>query len=64
MVARRFNPYWGSFFKQGSSKTLFAQQLEAFACLYTSKVSNLGLYGTNHYFRVIDDPMMHEINGE
>jgi 5'-nucleotidase len=63
-IARRFNPYWGSFFKQGSSKTLFAQQLEAFACIYTSRVSNLGLYGTNHYFRVIDDPMMHETSNE
>jgi HAD superfamily 5'-nucleotidase-like hydrolase len=63
-IARRFNPYWGSFFKQGSSKTLFAQQLEAFACIYTSRVSNLGLYGTNHYFRVIEDPMMHETDAE
>jgi HAD superfamily 5'-nucleotidase-like hydrolase len=62
-VARNFNPYWGSFFKQGSSKTLFAHQMEAFSCLYTSRVSNLGLYGTNHYFRVIEDPMMHEHNG-
>jgi HAD superfamily 5'-nucleotidase-like hydrolase len=63
-IAKRFNPYWGSFFKQGSSKTLFAHQLEAFACLYTSRVSNLGLYGTNHYFRVIEDLMMHEVEGE
>ena len=60
-LSQRFNPCWGSFFKQGGSKTLFAQQMESFACLYTSRVSNLGLYGTNHYFRVIEDPMMHEL---
>ncbi len=60
-VSDRFNPCWGSFFKQGGSKTLFAQQMESFSCLYTSRVSNLGLYGTNHYYRVIEDPMMHEI---
>lgn len=61
-VSSRFNPCWGSFFKQGGSKTLFAQQVESFSCLYTSRVSNLGLYGTNHYFRVLEDPMMHELD--
>jgi HAD superfamily 5'-nucleotidase-like hydrolase len=63
-ISDRFNPYWGSFFKQGSSKTLFAAQLEAYSCLFTSRVSNFGFYGTNHYFRVVEDPMMHEGNGE
>ncbi len=61
-VSNQFNPCWGSFFKQGGSKTLFAQQMESFSCLYTSRVSNLGLYGTNHYFRVVKDPMMHELD--
>ena len=61
-VSTQFNPCWGSFFKQGGSKTLFAQQVESFSCLYTSRVSNLGLYGTNHYFRVLEDPMMHELD--
>jgi HAD superfamily 5'-nucleotidase-like hydrolase len=59
-ISSAFNLYWGSFFKQGSNKTLFASQLESFACLYTSRVSNFGFYGTNHYFRVIEDPMEHE----
>lgn len=59
-ISAAFNLYWGSFFKQNSIKTLFAAQLESFACLYTSRVSNFGFYGTNHYFRVIQDPMQHE----
>ena len=63
-ISDRYNPYWGSFFKQGSSKTLFASQLEAYSCLFTSRVSNFGFYGTNHYFRVIEDSMMHEGLGE
>ncbi len=63
-ISDRYNPYWGSFFKQGSSKTLFASQLEAYACLFTSRVSNFGFYGTNHYFRVIEDSMMHEGQAE
>ncbi len=60
-LARRFNPYWGSFFKQGTSKTRFASQLESYACLYTSRVSNFAYYGSNRYFRVSEDPMMHEL---
>ncbi len=63
-ISDRYNPYWGSFFKQGSSKTLFAAQLENYSCLFTSRVSNFGFYGTNHYFRVIEDSMMHEGQAE
>ncbi len=59
-TSTRFNPYWGSFFRQGTSKTLFASQVESFACLYTSRASNFGFYGTNHYFRVLEDPMTHD----
>ncbi len=60
-VGDRFNPYWGSFFKQGSSKTRFASQLETYACLYTSRVANFVFYGTDQYFRVTRDPMVHEL---
>ena len=60
-IARQFNPYWGSFFKQGVSKTRFSGQLETYSCLYTSRVSNFAYYGSNRYFRVTRDPMMHEL---
>lgn len=60
-MAARFNPYWGSFFKQGTSKTRFASQLEAYACLYTSRLTNFAYYGSSRYFRVTWDPMMHEL---
>jgi HAD superfamily 5'-nucleotidase-like hydrolase len=60
-IINEFNPYWGSVFKQGSSQSLFGSQVDAFACLYTSRVSNLLAYGNSHYFRVMSDPMVHEI---
>ena len=60
-IIAEFNPYWGSVFKQGSSQSLFGSQVDAFACLYTSRVSNLLAYGNSHYFRVMSDPMIHEI---
>jgi HAD superfamily 5'-nucleotidase-like hydrolase len=56
----RMNPTWGSLFKQGSNKSLFGSQVDDFACVYTSRVSNFALYGTNHYFRVLSDSMVHE----
>ena len=59
-ITNEFNPYWGSVFKQGSSQSLFGSQVDAFACLYTSRVSNLLPYGNSHYFRVLADPMIHE----
>jgi HAD superfamily 5'-nucleotidase-like hydrolase len=62
-IDRRLNPCWGSFFKQGTTKSRFSSQLESYACLYTSRVSNFGHYGSNHYFRVLEDQMIHETTG-
>ena len=59
-ISRAINPYWGSLFKQGDSKSLFGNQVHDFACVYTSRVSNFSSYGTNHYFRVLHDGMIHE----
>ncbi len=59
-ISTAINPYWGSLFKQGSNKSLFGSQVDDFACIYTSKVSNFAHYGSNHYFRVLLDPMMHD----
>jgi HAD superfamily 5'-nucleotidase-like hydrolase len=59
-ISRAINPYWGSMFKQGSNKSLFGAQVDDYACLYTSRLSNFASYGTHHYFRVLRDPMMHE----
>ncbi len=56
-----YHPYWGSLFKQGTSKTRFAGQLDSYACLYTARARNFALYGSQHYYRVARDPMMHEL---
>ena len=61
-VSEGFNPYWGSLFKQGRNKSLFGNQVDDFACIYTSRVRNFAHYGSRHYFRVVQDPMMHEID--
>ena len=56
-----YHPYWGSLFKQGTSKTRFAGQLDSYACLYTARARNFAFYGSQHYYRVARDPMMHEL---
>ena len=61
-MSEDFNPYWGSLFKQGRNKSLFGNQVDDFACLYTSRASNFAAYGSRHYYRVVRDPMMHELD--
>ncbi len=60
-IATRYNPTWGSVFKQGGSQSLFGSQVHDFSCIYTSRVANFAYYGANHYFRVLKDPMAHEL---
>ena len=60
-ISRRCHPIWGSLFKQGSNRSLFAAQVAEFACIYTSRVSNFAHYGTDHYFRVVEDPVTHDL---
>jgi len=59
-ISTAINPYWGSVFRQGSNKSLFGSQVDDFACIYTSRVSNFAHYGRNHYFRVLRDGMMND----
>ncbi len=46
-----FNPYWGELFRAGKEVSLFGHQVEGYACLYTSRVSNFLYYPLDRYFR-------------
>jgi 5'-nucleotidase len=59
-VQRGFNPAWGLHFKEGSENSRFGEQVEQYACLYTSRVSNFGFYSPVHYFRSTREVMPHE----
>ena len=39
-VGAAFNPYWGSVFSERYDTSLFGAQVENYACIYTSRVSN------------------------
>ena len=60
-IAERYNPTWGSVFHEGGSQSLFGSQVRAYSCVYTSRVSNFVSYGTHHYYRVLEDPMAHDL---
>jgi len=55
-----FNPYWGPLFREGYEVSKFGEQVEAYACIYTSRVSNFRFYSPMQYFRGPRDRMPHE----
>ncbi len=57
----RFHPYWGSLLKEGNEQSSFGAQVDEYACLYTSRVSNLLAYSPQQFFRSPRDEMAHEI---
>ena len=56
-----FHNVWGQLFKAGYQNSRFAHQVERFACLYTSKVSNLLYYSPYKSYRTSADVMPHDI---
>jgi hypothetical protein len=57
----RFHPYWGSLLKEGNEQSSFGKQVDEYACLYTSRVSNFLAYSPQQTFRSPRDVMAHEI---
>jgi len=60
-VSHRYHPFWGSLFKAGPEVSLFGHQVEVYAGLYTSRVSNFARYSPMHYFQSPRDRMPHEL---
>jgi HAD superfamily 5'-nucleotidase-like hydrolase len=59
-VEEGYNRYWGLTFKEGNENSRFGEQVENYACLYTSRASNFLLYSPMQYFRVLRAVMPHE----
>ncbi len=60
-VDARFHPYWGSLMKEGNEQSSFGKQVDDYACVYTSRVSNLAAYSPQQFFRSPRDVMPHEM---
>jgi 5'-nucleotidase len=60
-VDARFHPYWGSLLKEANETSSFGDQVEEYACVYTSRVSNFYAYSPLQSFRSPRDVMPHEL---
>ncbi len=54
------NATWGFLFKEGNENSRFGEQVEDYACLYTSRASNFGYYSPMERFRSPRAAMPHE----
>jgi 5'-nucleotidase len=59
-LERGMNRYWGLLFKEGNENSRFGEQVEGYADLYTSRVSNFLAYSPMQYFRSPRATMPHE----
>ncbi len=56
-----FNPYWGEMMRAGLEESRFADQVEKYACIYMTKVSDLMSYSPRTYFRPLRRTLPHEL---
>ncbi|KAG2486412.1 hypothetical protein HYH03_014859 [Edaphochlamys debaryana] len=57
---RQFHPVWGQLMKTGHQNSRFAHQLERYACLYTSHVSNIAFVSPEKSFMGRLERLAHE----
>jgi len=60
-ISNHFNPAWGQLFRDRAELSAFGAQIEDYACVYTSRVSNFRNYSPSFYFRSPRDRMAHEL---
>lgn len=56
-----FNPHWGEMMRAGLEESRFADQVEKYACIYMTKVSDLQFYSPKTYFRPFRRTLPHEM---
>ena len=61
ILKSHFNPYWGEIFRAGIEESHYAEQVEKYACIYMTRVSDLLEYSPKTYFRPIRRLLAHEI---
>lgn len=55
-----FHPIWGAMFNAGYQDSRFAFYVENYACLYTSRASNMGLTSPKRSFRTTMEMVQHD----
>ncbi|MBT4793089.1 MAG: HAD-IG family 5'-nucleotidase [Halobacteriovoraceae bacterium] len=55
-----FNPYWGEVMRAGVEPSVYASQIERYACIYMSKISDFEDYSPRTYYRPNRRKIAHE----
>ncbi len=55
-----YNPYWGEVMRAGIEESYFGYQVDRFACVYMSKLSDLVMLSPRTYFRSVKKPLAHD----
>ncbi|MDR1893657.1 MAG: HAD-IG family 5'-nucleotidase [Spirochaetales bacterium] len=61
---RCFNPYWGEILRAGSEESRYADQVDKYACIYMTRVSDLAHHSPKTYFRPRKRVLPHEAYAE
>lgn len=56
-----YNPYWGEVMRAGIEESYFGYQVDRFACVYMSKLSDLVTMSPRTYFRSVKKPLAHDL---
>ena len=56
----KFNASWGEVMRAGVEPSFFASQIERYACIYMTKVSDLLDYSPRKYYRPVKLKLAHE----
>lgn len=56
-----FNPMWGEVMRAGAEPSFFAEQVERYACIYMTKISDFNDVSPRTYFRPAKRRLAHEI---
>jgi len=57
----KVHPVWGELMKVGLERSRFADQVESYACIYSSRVSNLRFYSPYKRFMPFYDVLPHDL---
>lgn len=55
-----YNPYWGEVMRAGIEESYFGYQVDRFACVYMSRLSDLLCLSPRTYFRSVKKPLAHD----
>jgi hypothetical protein len=56
-----YNSHWGQLMRAGNEESYFAYQLDRYACVYMTKISDMLELSPRTYFRAPRRPLSHEL---